>query len=114
MIRAAHLHDVLEAGEYVPQAILAVAVETLAKSFGAQLVSDHDDLDGFVGAGFWLDDTPFAIMHYHGHPADTATIYLPRQIADLESITELVHVITSEFCVPDDLIRWQRKNNPSL
>ena len=114
MIRPANLHDVLDRGEYVPQAIVAVDVETLAKGLGANVVSDHDDLDEFVGAGFWLDNTPFVVMHYRGHPADTATIYLPYDITDLGSITDLLDVITSEFCLPKELIKWQRKDDPSL
>jgi hypothetical protein len=114
MIRPAELHRLLAEKEFVPQAIVATDVDYFAARFGAEIVKDSDDLDRFVGVGYLLDSLPFTVMHYQGHPDGTATIYLPQEIGDTNRITEIIRQITAAFKLPDNLVTWQRKNNPEL
>lgn len=114
MIRPAELHSLLATQEFVPQAIVATDVNYFAARFGAEIVKDSDDLDDFVGVAYLLDSLPFTVMHYRGHPAGTATIYLPQGIGDSNRITDIIRQITSAFKLPDKCVTWQRKDNPEL
>ena len=114
MIKPDDLHKMLQAKEFVPQAVLAVDVSHFSNWSNSKLVSDHDDFDEFTGSAFWLDNfMPFTVMHYKGHPPNTSTIYLPFDIKDLDQITDIVYRIASEFKVVDKIL-WQRKDKPNL
>jgi hypothetical protein len=54
----------------------------LAKRFGSDIENGHDDLDAYQGAAAWLDEFPFAVMHYRG----TRRIH-PRSICSSTSQT---------------------------
>jgi hypothetical protein len=114
MIKPVPLHLMIDQYEFVPQAIIAETVHELAKRFGSDVENGHDDLDAYQGAAAWLDEFPFAVMHYRGHPTDTSTIYLPLDIADVDKITDIVSRIASELKLSSKSITWQRKNNPAL
>jgi hypothetical protein len=96
------------------QAIIAETVHELANRFGSDVENGHDDLDEYQGAAAWLDEFPFTMMHYRGHPAETSTIYLPLDIADVDKITDIICRIASELKLSPKSITWQRKNNPAL
>jgi hypothetical protein len=114
MIRPAELHSLLAKQEFVPQAIVATDVDYFAERFGATVVQDSDNLDGYIGVGYLLDALPFTVMHYRGHPDGTATIYLPQDISDVDKITAIIGQIASAFDLPNRKVQWQRKDNPEL
>lgn len=114
MIRPAELHSLLAQNDFVPQAIVAMDIDYFADRFGAQIVTDLDDLDHFVGVAYLLGSLPFTVMHYAGHPDGTSTIYLPQEISDLGKINEIIRQITAAFKLPDQSVQWQRKDNPDL
>jgi hypothetical protein len=114
MIKPVPLHLMIDQYEFVPQAIIAETVHELAKRFGSDVENGHDDLDEYQGAAAWLDEFPFAVMHYRGHPTNTSTIYLPFDIGDVDKITDIVSRIASELKLSSKSITWQRKDNPAL
>jgi hypothetical protein len=99
--------------DVVPQAIINLPV---GKIVGEDyVISGEDDLDSFEGASFKLDrEIEIAVRHYRGHPKDTATIYIDRREADIDSITRLIRKILIEFHVPEQALRWERRNDPNL
>ena|SRR5258708_16591511 len=111
MIKPAALHKLIREYEFVPQAIIEEPVLELARRFGSEVEKGHDDFDEYLGAAAWLDGTPFAVMHYKGHPKNTSTIYLPFEINDVNDITEIVSRIASELKLAEKSISWQRKDN---
>jgi hypothetical protein len=119
MFRPHSLSKLLATVELIPQAMLSGAISELAKKHGWTLEAGNDDLDAFVGVAFILPpsaraktsgDTPFAIMHYNGHPASTATIYLPFEVQNVATITALVAKIATAFDLKRSLL-WQRKDD---
>ena len=115
MIKQGSLEEMIYKFELVPQAIVALPVERIAKQLGLVIEKGHDDFDEYFGAAAWLDGVqPFTVMHYRGHPEDTSTIYLPFNIRDTDKITALIGRIASELKLPPKTITWQRKDNPEL
>lgn len=100
--------------DVIPQAIVNLSVEKLVGK-KAKLSMGYDELDLFTGATFKLDHTiEIAVRHYQGHPENTTTIYIDSREDNLERITELVRQILRELHVPQDALRWQRRDNPEL
>ena len=114
MIRPVPFHMMINKAEFVPQAIVAETVHDFAKRFGSQVETGKDDFDEYEGAAAWLDDFPFTVMHYRGHPKNTSTIYLPFDIHDVHVITDVIFRIATELKLPPTLIKWQRKDDPEL
>jgi hypothetical protein len=114
MIKPAPLHELIDKYDFVPQAIVDEAVSLLIKRMGGDIESGHDDFDEYQGGAAWLDDTPFAIMHYKGHPDGEATIYLPYGVSNLEGITKIIKRIADELELPPGSFKWQRKDDPLL
>src|SRR3954471_4286111 len=107
--------------ELIPQAILAkpisyfqvVSAQRMNFSGKKVFAVDHDDLDLYEGATFQLDDgTMFAIRQYRGNPLNRSTVYLPWEIDDLNSITDIVSRVADEFYLGRADIVWQRSDNP--
>jgi hypothetical protein len=109
MIKSESLHNLLEQFEFVPQAIISAPVYELAKRYGGNIEKGQDDLDWYEGSGGSIYGTPFALMHYRGHPDFTSTIYLPFEIQKVDEITKTILKITDELDVKDK-IEWQRKD----
>jgi len=106
--------DELPKAEYVPQAIIRKPVSYLSHKARFPVEHGFDDFDEFVGGAFVLEnDIPFTIKHYKGHPENTATVYLPMSIQDLDDITQLIHVILQEFHIEEKYLFWQRKDDPN-
>jgi hypothetical protein len=98
---------------FVPQAILNLSPATLARHLSVDFLRGHDDLDDYEGAAFALNGhLPFTVMHYRGHPPGTVTLYLPYDIREVEKITKLVGVILSELGLSNDVLGWQRADDP--
>ena len=101
--------------ELVPQAIIKRPISYFDGRFGIHVVSDHDDLDTYQGAALLLNrQLRFALRHYRGYPSDTTTIYLSRELSDLNEITGIVEKILRELELPASAISWQRSDSPSL
>jgi hypothetical protein len=114
MIRPVPFHMMINKTEFVPQAIIAEAVSDFARRFGSDVEAGKDDFDEYEGVAAWLDDLPFTVMHYRGHPKNTSTIYLPFDIHDVKEITDMICRIALELKLPPNLIKWQRKDTPEL
>ncbi|WP_316227654.1 MULTISPECIES: hypothetical protein [unclassified Bradyrhizobium] len=100
--------------DVVPQAILALPIHKVIGK-RADISRGIDDLDYFEGASFKLDDkVEIAVRHYHGHPEDTATIYIDSRENDIEHITQIILRILKELHVPPTALKWQRRDNPDL
>jgi hypothetical protein len=100
--------------DMIPHAIIGKPVSYFEKQ-GIHFVHDHDALDVFEGAGFFLDGLKFALRHYRGYPADTTTVYLPRSFGfDVDKITITVRHILAALDLSLDTLRWERKDNPEL
>ena len=112
-VESTHLPSLLAREEFVPQAVVNKPVERFA-SPETHIFSDVDDLDEYDGIGFYLGDTPFAVMHYKGHPPSTSTIYLPHRMNDVKQISNLLRRILSHFKILNSDIVWHRKDSPNL
>jgi hypothetical protein len=112
-VEPAHLPSLLTREEFIPQAIVNKPVERFA-SPNTHIFADADDLDEYEGIGFYLGGTPFAVMHYKGHPASTSTIYLPHSMSDEKKISSLLRQILAHFKIRSGDIVWHRKDSPSL
>jgi len=100
--------------DFVPQAIWNVPISFFANNFGLEIESSQDDFDEYVGAYQVVDDVLMAIRHYAGHPPNTATLYVPSNVEDLETITNLIGAFTQHFGLTSSQLQWQRKDNPDL
>lgn len=108
--------------ELVPQAILNKPVRDVIGRHA--LVSlDWDELDLFEGASFKLDSDPslnigseleIAVRHYRGYPVNTSAIYIDRKISDVHQISALIRLILKEFNLSEDVLSWERADNPEL
>ena len=107
------LKNILNAHELIPQAVIKQSLESFAREQGYSVHHGVDDLDEYAGIGLSLEESvPFAIMRYKGHPEDTFTIYLPRDLREVDEITKRVSKIIHLLGVPDESIEWQRKDDP--
>ncbi len=101
--------------ELVPQAIIGRDISELCRRYGWKLEEGQDDFDAFLGTAFLMRasnadrGTAFAIMHYKGHPRATSTIYLPFEIEDVASISNIVAKIARELDISEKIV-WQRKD----
>lgn len=114
MLQAISLEEALQRWQFVPQAIISKPITFFADHAGANVVSGHDELDEYDGLAFALSGVPFLAMHHRGHPPDTTTIYLQREVSAIEDITALVASIIARFDVPQSALKWQRKDNPDF
>ncbi|MBF6560208.1 MAG: hypothetical protein IVW56_07965 [Candidatus Binataceae bacterium] len=100
--------------DLIPQAVIKKPISFFEKQ-GIGFVHDNDTLDVFDGAAFLLDDLRFALMHHAGYPADTTTVYLPRDFGeDVEKITASIRVILSALQLSAESLVWERKDTPEL
>ncbi len=101
--------------DLIPQAILNRPVSYFENHHGIHFVQANDELDRYEGAALVLDNNlRFALKHHHGYPDDTTTIYLSKEIQNLQQITATVRRIVEALELPCDVIRWQRSDGPDL
>jgi len=114
MIKPFSLEQLMAIKELIPQAILDVSLDDVAKKHGFEVEKGHDELDYYSGIGATTESFQFALMHYHGYPEHTSTIYLPKDLgSDVKSITDTVHSIAQALNLDDKFI-WERKKDPDL
>ena len=111
MIKPGSLHQAIQEREFVPQAILAEEIYSLAERIHSKVEKGKDSLDFYMGTAGWLDGLLFTVMHYRGHPPSTSTIYLPFEIHDVNEITKILSRLIAEFGLPKKKIIWQRKDD---
>ncbi len=100
--------------DVIPQAIVGLPVGKIAQHW-KHFSEESDDLDFYEGASFRLDNNiEIAVRHYRGHPNDTTTIYIDCRERDVERITRLVRKIMIELRIPEEALRWERRQNPEL
>lgn len=114
MVQAIPLENALQKWDFIPQAVIARPLEVFTRHVSSRITSGHDALDEYSGVAFAIDGAPFAVMHYKGHPPETSTIYLPRDLGTIPEITALIGRIVSRFELPNDSVIWQRRDNPEL
>jgi len=114
MLRPIPLKD-LDKIELVPQAIIKKPVSYFQDTLGIKFVELHDDLDVYDGAALSLNGKlPIALKHYRGHPPDTTTIYLSRELRNNGEISRIVQRIIKELKLAPDAVSWQRSDSPEL
>jgi hypothetical protein len=114
MLRPIPLKD-LDQIDLVPHAVIRKPVSYFQKLLGVKFFKLHDELDAYEGAAFSLDDgLPLALRHYHGHPADTTTVYLARELRDIGEISRIIARIVEDLKLPRTAVDWQRSDNPDL
>jgi hypothetical protein len=100
---------------FLPHAIINRSVDGLGRELGAELAVGHDDLDDFRSVTLILNhEMPFMLKHNRGHPADTATVYLPSYLTEVDEITKVISVIIDGLGLSADALRWQRAEDPDL
>ncbi len=114
MLRSVALQDLRDI-DLIPQAVIGKPVSFFEQHLGIHFIDGCDDLDYYRGAAMRLDDKlPFALMHHRGDPPETTTLYLSREIHDVEEISRAIRVIIDELQILPDSIQWQRSDNPNL
>jgi hypothetical protein len=113
-LRNLNVAETLEANELIPQAVVRRDVDKLAQDLHVTVAEGVDDFDSYRGLAFKIDDMPFVVLHYQGHPEGTATIYLPYDIRSIPVITQRVSRITRSLGIRPRELVWQRKNDPDL
>lgn len=116
-LKILHLDELMESTELIPQAVMNVALEKLIGGKDSYIFSGVDEFDEFKGAAFCFTKKPdvrFALLRYKGHPRNTSTVYLPRDIHDVSAITKLVAQIIAEFGIAAQTLAWQRSDDPTL
>lgn len=77
--------------------------------FSTTIRDDEDGLDHFKVVTFTIDnEITFDLRHYRGHPSETATIYLPFEIQNVDVIVSTIKIIVTEVALPAYAIAWQR------
>jgi hypothetical protein len=116
MIKPFPLNDLQNKIELVPQAILLRSIWEIAKKLDFKVEKGQDDFDSYEGFGAYYGDLNliFAVMHYRGYPKETSTIYLPRDVKQVEKITETIHLLVKEMYVSENEIEWERAHDPTL
>jgi hypothetical protein len=109
MIKPAPLNELIRDYEFVPQAMIDEPIANLVKRSGLKTEEGLDGFDNYVGVAGWLDEIPFTVMHYSGHPKNTSTLYLPFEIKDVAKITGIISRLALELKF-DQSISWQRKD----
>ena len=100
--------------ELVPQAIVNRPVRQVIGQ-RATVIREADDLDWYEGASFMLNSgLEIAVRHYRGYPPDTTGIYIDRKVNDIQEITKLIRMILKEFDLSEDVLNWERADNPDL
>jgi hypothetical protein len=113
-LRNLNVAETLEGNELIPQAVVRRDVDKLAEDLHVTVAEGVDDFDSYRGLAFKIDDMPFVVLHYQGHPEGTSTIYLPYDIRSIPVITQRVGRIAKSLGIlPRELV-WQRKNDPDL
>lgn len=98
--------------DVIPQAIVGLPVGKIAQRW-EHFSEGSDDLDFYEGASFRLDNKiEIAVRHYRGHPSDTTTIYIDCRERDVEHITRLIRKIMKELRIPEETLRWERRQIP--
>jgi hypothetical protein len=113
-LRNLNVPETLEGNELIPQAVVRRDVDKLARDLHVTVAEGVDDFDSYRGLAFKIDDMPFVVLHYQGHPEGTATIYLPYDIRSIPVITQRVGRITRSLGIRHRELVWQRKNDPDL
>jgi hypothetical protein len=114
MLKPLSLERAIQEYPFVPQAIIGMDVSKLAGRVGLKVEDGIDDFDNYQGAAAWLDEYVIAIMHYSGHPDNTATVYLPFEVDDVKLIANIVLKVQNEFKLSSKDILWQRGDNSNL
>lgn len=105
----------LESVELVPHAVFRKPPSYFQDKFGIKFIQAHDELDEYEGAALSLDGACLlALRHYRGYPADSTTIYLPRDITNIGHISKIIGRLLKELKLSHDAIEWQRSDNPDL
>ena len=100
--------------DVIPQAVVGLPVAKIAQGW-KHFSEESDDLDFYEGASFRLDNKiELAVRHYRGHPSDTTTIYIDGRERDVEHITLLVRKIMTELHIPEEALRWERRQSPEF
>jgi hypothetical protein len=100
--------------DVIPQAIVGLPVGKIVQGW-EHFSEGSDDLDLYEGASFKLDNKiEIAVRHYRGHPSDTTTIYIDCRERDVEHITRLIRKIMMELRIPEEMLRWERRQDPEL
>jgi hypothetical protein len=101
--------------DLVPQAIINRPPSWFASRLHTSVVQGIDDFDSFEGLTL-LDEQgmPLALRRYAGHPAGTATLYIPHTIRDVREISDIVAGILGDFGLGQMDLRWQRRDDPEL
>ena len=102
------LPDILASGELIPQAVIAATVEELGGE--SQIYAGEDDLDRYKGFGIVVNKIPAAIMRYEGHPPGTVSLYVSRDVTDIQEISDLVLKVLTTLQISPDRLRWQRSD----
>jgi len=101
--------------DLVPQAILNKPVSFFADHWNIHFLQQSENLDVCQTAALRLNnETVFALKHYRGYPEDTTTIYLPREVSNVNEITSLIGAIVHALDLSGAVIRWQRADDPNL
>ncbi len=114
MLRPISLKE-LDEIEMVPQVVIRKPVSYFRETLGIRFVESIDDLDAYEGAALSLNGTlPVALKHYRGHPPDTTTIYLSRELRNAVEISRIVQRIVKDLKLTPDAVAWQRSDGPEL
>lgn len=101
--------------DLVPQAVLDLPVDAFTERFRDFAQRGCDDLDRYEGVYFLLNEKlPFAVLHHEGYPPGTVELCLDGRIVDVDAVSTLISTILHRLGVPDDRIRWQRRDDPDL
>ncbi len=114
MLRPISIKD-LDKTELVPQAVIRKPVSYFQDTLGIKFVESHDDLDVYEAAALSLNGTlPLVLKRYRGHPADTTTIYLSRELRDDAEVSRIIQRIIQDLQLTPDVVYWQRSDGPEL
>ena len=87
-----------------PQAIMWRPI----KYFSEEILDDEDELDQFRFVGYTVDNTPFDIRSYLGHPPETVTLYFPSDINQDDVIQEQIETAIRILEIPESAVAWKR------
>lgn len=77
--------------------------------FATSIREDEDGLDKFTVITFTVNNNFVVdLRNYRGHPEETATLYLPFEMQELDLIVSTISIVISQTAIPKYAVAWQR------
>jgi hypothetical protein len=91
--------------DLTPYAVLEMSIIELKKHTAIEFERDDDDLGPYDAAFFKMGNAVVALIHYSGEPANTVSVFIPRNLPQKEA-TKLVCRFMKQMDLSKERVSW--------